>query len=177
MHVDGGGSAAIPEERQNSTEAKAQVSVTSALPDANAVECKKIVGKVTRVIDGDTIWVTDTAGKHKIRLEKIDAPERDQPYGHESTQFLESLIYDLQVEVQWTDKDQYGRILGIVYFNGEDVNLAMVKNGYAWHYSFNDNTLEYAEAEKKARQGRRGLWAAESPINPYEWRKARARRR
>ena len=87
------------------------------------------------------------------------------------------LIYGKQVEVRWTDKDQYGRILGVVYLSSAsgmvDVNLTMVKNGCAWHYSYHDNTPAYAAAEKEARQNRRGLWAAESPINPYQWRKSR----
>ena len=43
-----------------------------------------------------------------------------------------------------------------------------------------DALLEYAvmhndeaEAEKDARKNRRGLWASDAPINPYQWRKAK----
>ena len=44
-----------------------------------------IVGRVMRVSDGDTVWVTDAAKlKHKVRLNRIDAPEKDQPWGKES---------------------------------------------------------------------------------------------
>ena len=45
---------------------------------------KEITGKVTRVSDGDTVWVSDSLGRHKVRLNRIDAPESDQPYGKES---------------------------------------------------------------------------------------------
>ena len=167
----GGYPAAVSEARQNSAEVGASIGETRISPRTKVVAFKKIVGKVTRVSDGDTVWVTDAAGRHKIRLVKIDAPESDQPFGKESTQFLKDLIYGKEVEVQWAEKDQYGRILGIIYLKHEsgmvEVNLTMVKNGCAWHYSYHDNTPAYAEAEKDARKNRRGLWAAEAPINPY----------
>lgn len=172
----GGYPSAVSEARRNSTEQRASVGV-NALPSTKSVAYKSIVGKVTRVSDGDTIWVTDATGRHKIRLDKIDAPESDQAFGKESTQFLDDLVYGKEVEVRWTEKDQYGRILGIVYLKHEngmvEVNLTMVKNGCAWHYSYHDKTPAYAEAEKDARKNRRGLWASDSPVNPYQWRKSK----
>lgn len=59
---------------------------------------------MTRVSDGDTIWVTDATGKHKIRLDKIDAPESDQVFGKEATQFLKDLVYGEEVEVRWAEE-------------------------------------------------------------------------
>lgn len=150
---------------------------------ANAGETRRnvapnlVVGLVTRVSDGDTIWVTDADDKHKIRLAKIDAPESNQPYGKESTGFLKRLIYGKEVEVRWTAKDRYGRIIGVVTLKREnetiDVNLAMVKNGCAWHYSFNGCTPAYAAAEQAARQSRLDLWHDTAPITPYLWRKSK----
>ena len=65
--------------------------------------------------------------------------------------------------------------MGIVYLDGTDINLEMVATGNAWHYAHFDQTPEYAEAEKSARAARLGLWAGESPINPYDFRQARKR--
>ena len=152
---------------------------TNARETRRTVAPNQVVGLVTRVSDGDTIWVTDADGKYKIRLAKIDAPESDQPYGKESTGFLKRLIYGKEVEVRWTAKDRYGRILGIVMLKREnetiDVNLAMVKNGCAWHYSFIAHTPAYAEAEQIARKSHLGLWRSDSPISPYLWRKSKRR--
>ena len=150
-----------------------------------AEKTKVIIGKVTRVSDGDTIHVV-TGGneKYKVRLDRIDAPESDQPYGKESAAYLSKLINGRTVRVEWVKKDQNGRILGIVYLDSikqsntsnnqtirQDVNLTMVATGNAWHYSYFDKTLAYATAEAAAKSKKLGLWAAENPINPYEWRR------
>ena len=122
--------------------------------------------------DGDTVWVTDAAKlKHKVRLDRIDAPEKDQPWGGESAAVLKEWVFAKDVRVEYEKRDQYGRILGIVFNGTNDVNLAMVRNGNAWHYSHFDRTPEYAAAEAEARAARRGLWAQDNPVNPYQWRR------
>jgi len=84
--------------------------------------------------------------------------------------------------VRYKKKDQYGRVLGVVWtkVKGEgqertealDVNLLMVKEGMAWHYGHFDKTPEYIEAQKSAQLDKRGLWADDKLVNPYDWRKA-----
>ena len=131
-----------------------------------------IAGKVMRVSDGDTIWVADAAKlKYKVRLDRIDAPEKDQPWGMESSSFLKSWIFGKDVRVEYAKRDRYGRILGVVYEGTNDVNLAMVRTGNAWHYGYFDKTPEYAAAESEAREARRGLWSQDDPTNPYRWRR------
>lgn len=135
-----------------------------------AADC--ITGKMTRVSDGDTVWVTDAAKlKHKVRLDRIDAPEKDQPWGRESSAVLKGWVFGKDVRVEYAKRDQYGRILGIVFNGTNEVNLAMVRSGNAWHYSYFDKTSEYAAAEVEARAARRGLWSQDSPVNPYQWRR------
>ena len=146
--------------------------IFAALALQVGAEC--VVGKVTRVSDGDTLWVTDAANvKHKIRLARIDAPEKDQPWGGESAAVLKGWVYGRDVRVEFAKRDQYGRILGIVFNGTNDVNLAMVRSGNAWHYSHFDKTPAYGAAEREAKDARRGLWSQPDPINPYDWRKAK----
>ena len=71
--------------------------------------------------------------------------------------------------------DQYGRILGIVYLDKTDINLQMVATGHAHHYSYFDKTPAYSAAESAAKEKKLGLWAADNPINPYEWRRSKRR--
>lgn len=138
-----------------------------------ARETKRITGKVTKVSDGDTIWVTPAGGmKVKVRLDRIDAPESDQPYGKESAKALKDLIFGKEVRIDYAKKDQYGRILGIIYLGAEDINLKMVRESHAWHYAYFDKTPAYNEAEKTAKNQKSGLWAGVNPLNPYQWRKS-----
>lgn len=149
-----------------------------ALVAAFVASGKTLEGEVTRVSDGDTIWVKGIGeqGKGvKVRLDRIDAPESKQDYGFEAKEYLNGRIGGKTVKVEWEKKDQFGRILGIVYIDGTDINLEMVATGNAWHYAHFDQTPEYAEAEKSARAARLGLWADESPINPYDFRQGRKR--
>ena len=155
--------------------------------EKDAAKTKVIIGKCTRVSDGDTIHVvTDGNVKFKVRLDRIDAPEKDQPYGKESTAYLTSLIRGKTVRVEWQKKDLYGRVLGIVYATvpsassrtgadqkPQDINLLLVSTGNAWHYSYFDKTPAYSAAESAAKEKKFGLWAAENPINPYEWRRSK----
>ena len=149
--------------------AAAVLSVTSAF----AAETLK--GRVVKVADGDTITVLDAANvQHRIRLDKIDAPEKAQPFGGASRKHLATFVAGKIVEVEWTKKDKYGRILGTVWAMLPvriDVNLQMVKDGYAWHYKHFDDTQSYADAETAARMAKRGLWKDPAPIPPYEFRK------
>ena len=135
---------------------------------------EEIVGRVVRVADGDTITVLSTSTtQHKIRLHGIDAPEKKQAFGNASRKFLAGLVANREVRVAWSKRDRYQRILGTVFVDGKDVNLEMLKAGYAWHYKKYDSTPAYAQAESEARAAKRGLWQEKNPTEPEEFRKAK----
>ena len=138
----------------------------------------EIIGKVVGVSDGDTITVLDDMdqGKFRIRLDKIDAPEKKQAFGNKAKQFLSSLIFGKKVSIRFKSIDNYGRVLGVVSLDGKEINLVMVQNGYAWHYSYYDKTPAYIEAEKQARAEKKGLWQDPNPLNPYQFRKSPKKR-
>ena len=55
---------------------------------------------------------------------------------------------------------QYGRTVATVYLDdGRELNLEILKAGYAWHYKRYSNRKDYADAESYARAERLGLWA------------------
>lgn len=130
-------------------------------------------GTVVRIADGDTLTLLDAHNtQHKIRLHGIDTPERGQPYGNAAREALEALVAGQRIEVAIQDTDRYGRTVGTVYRNGQNVNLALVRDGWAWwyeRYARNDSSL--AQAQREAQAGRRGLWQDSSPIPPWEWRR------
>ena len=87
------------------------------------------------VIDGDTIKISNLYDKTlKVRLSGIDAPELNQKYGEESANHLRHLLKDGDFVIWSTGRDRYGRLLGIIKVKNVDVNLLMIKNGYAWAY-------------------------------------------
>jgi len=134
-----------------------------------------IKGTVIGVSDGDTITVLDTKkNNYKIRLDQIDAPELRMPYGFASKKTLSDLIYKKEVSVELHNKDAYNRHVGTVYLGDANINLFMVRSGYAWAYNKYVRELLYLEAEKAARLEKRGLWEdSKEPVPPWEWRSQR----
>jgi len=140
-------------------------------------------GRVVAVADGDTITVLDAARRReRVRLAAIDAPESRQAYGTAAKRSLAALVFGAQVEVEYSKRDRYGRIVGRVLRDGRDVSLAQLEAGLAWHYLRYANEQSppdraaYAQAERDARALRRGLWADGAPLAPWEWRAQRRRR-
>lgn len=136
-----------------------------------------LAGRVTGVLDGDSIIVLDGSGdRQTIRLFGIDAPERGQPHAEASKRFLSGLLARQSVAVVVHGRDRYGRWTGTVYLGQRNVNLAMVEEGHAWwyrHYAPHDRLLEAAEAG--ARERRAGLWSGRDPVPPWEWRRVQFR--
>jgi hypothetical protein len=112
--------------------------------------------------------------QHKIRLNGIDAPEKSQAFGQKSREYLASLVSGKNVTVVYKSKDRYGRVLGTVFADSVNVNLEMLRGGYAWHYKRYDSTPAFAAAELEARKERRGLWIDPNPIQPEEFRHPKA---
>ncbi len=127
-------------------------------------------GVCVRVSDGDTITIESAGHKEKVRLNGIDAPESTQPGGQEARQYLVERILNKQVRLEGSSRDRYGRLLGTVYLDSENINLAMIRAGWAWDYVSYHAGAEYTRAEKEARAARRGLWSKPAPLPPWEFR-------
>ncbi|GAB5444932.1 MAG: hypothetical protein Fues2KO_52810 [Fuerstiella sp.] len=124
-----------------------------------------------RVLDGDTIAARDTLdNEFKIRLQGIDAPESDQPYGLDATSLLRGLLIGKTAAVELHDKDRYERHLGTIYVGEQNVNERMLSMGLAWHYTKYDRTPAYAAAEALAKRKSVGLWRSGDRIPPWDWR-------
>ena len=103
--------------------------------------------KLDRVIDGDTVDAKIDLGfgisvYRRIRLFGINAPETrtknkaEKKKGLKSKQFLINALVNEDFVIN-TIKDstgKYGRLLGVIYINGVNINDAMVETGYAKRY-------------------------------------------
>ncbi len=136
---------------------------------SNVAACQAPVGartacEIARVVDGDTFHCADGT---KVRLLGIDSPERGQGEGYaQATRGLVRYLgkhRQVQLERDIRPLDQYGRTLAYVWTGDTLVNEAMVADGWAVLYTLPPN-VRYVDrlrlAERRAREQRRGLWAA-----------------
>lgn len=126
------------------------------------------VVKVTRVIDGDTIEIE---GGERVRYIGIDTPETMDPrkpvqcFGTESSKKNKDLVEGktVRLEKDITDRDKYNRLLRYVWLNDTLINLALVKGGFAYSYSYPPDIKyqdKFVTAQKEAREAKVGLWSA-----------------
>jgi endonuclease YncB( thermonuclease family) len=114
-------------------------------------------------VDGDTIQ----SGKSFVRLVQIDTPERRECGYQEAKEYTQNFLKLNGKLVLTTDKnldsfDGYGRALGYLTKGNRNLNLELVKYGYAKPYFYKGMRGKYANLiEKYARQAkanRLGLW-------------------
>ena len=135
-----------------------------------------VVRGPARIIDGDTIDIAGT----RIRLEGIDAPEVGQTCqnargetwdcGNAATREMVGMTKERQVDCQSSGLDKYGRLLGICFVDGVDINAQMVRRGYAW--AFVRYSKRYVAEEAIAKTAALGIW--QGPAVPaWEYRAQR----
>lgn len=124
---------------------------------------------ITSVIDGNTL-VAD--GRIRIRLAGIKAPEKDEELGIEATDFLKDLVKDQEVLFMpdgKNPKDAYGRLRGVIYLKSTNINIEMLKNGYAQVYPVYPSSIDtesWIEYSRIAKEGQKGLWGDVTQITP-----------
>ena len=139
-------------------------------------------GVVTRVVDGDTVWVkvaTRAKGARagevlKVRIVGIDAPEICQPGGSQALDALRSHVLGQTVTLSSPSSrshDDYGRVLATLDKDGEDVGRWMVRSGQAWSYRYHRNPGPYAAEQAQAQAAGAGLFAQADAENPRSFRK------
>jgi micrococcal nuclease len=125
---------------------------------------------VSRVIDGDTIEISPSiSGIEDVRLIGVDTPEtvdpneEVEPYGLEASNFATSELEGERVGLEFDQEkfDDYDRLLGYVYIDGQMFNKELVEQGYAQAYPYEPNTRyanTFEEAQQEARASGLGIW-------------------
>ena len=130
---------------------------------------------MTRVVDGDTLWISRGAGAEKLRLIGVDTPELHDPrtpvecYAQQASNYTKSLqgqpIY-LETDPSQDSVDRYGRTLAYAWTGGGQlINYELIAAGYAHEYNYNTPyryQAQFKAAEQHARETAAGLW---SPAN------------
>lgn len=129
-------------------------------------------GRVTAVIDGDTIRVETGTGTVSARIIGINTPEigrngqSSECYAEPARDYLDQLTYgrtvDLSPDFSQAETDKYGRLLRHVYLDGVNVALTEIQTGVGTEYTY-DKTYtgqrDYRAAQAAAQAAGRGLWA------------------
>lgn len=139
--------------------------------------------KVVRVLDGDTVVAVGHDIEISVRLAGIDAPEtgkkkheEGQPFSQQSKKYLAQLVLNKVVDIKGYGRGPYNRIIGELYADGKNVNLAMVYYGLAEVYRGQMpkgfNAKPYWEAESRAWTDKAGAWSlGNNYVSPREYRK------
>ena len=145
--------------------------------------------KISKIIDGDTIEIKSINGENifqtdknkiKVRLIGINTPEynliekKAECFGKEAKDYLKDIADDkiAAIEIDNSQElfDKYDRLLGYVYvkesgFKGKNIymlNDFILKNGYGFEYTYNQNPYKYQKQfiqfQDKAKKSNLGLW-------------------
>ena len=130
-------------------------------------------GTVTRVSDGDTLWVRPAAGGKpvKVRIAGIDAPEICQAGGQAARAALAQRVRGRRLEVDARRQDDYGRIVAGLHLDGEDIAGWMVGQGHAWSSGFGREGGRYLAQQQRAQAAGHGLFADRSALEPRLFRR------
>lgn len=138
---------------------------------APAVTQRAVQGTVTRVVGGDTLWLTPESGPAiEVRVRDIDAPEPCQPGGAESRQALEELVLGKAVTLRPSGRDQRGRATGVLMLDDVNVGIRQVEEGHAWSVRTRWDEGPLVKQERMARALSRGLHAAPGAQMPRHFR-------
>ena len=112
-----------------------------------------ITGTVTKIIDGDTIHVNDES----VRFALASAPELSGFGGEESRDFIDTICpvgSDVLVnEDDGQSAGSYGRIIGVVYCNGVNLNSELLDVGLGYMEERFCDSSEFAKESWAIKHG------------------------
>ncbi len=130
-------------------------------------------GRVTRVVDGDTIHVMVGGHDENVRYIGVDTPESVKPgtpvqcFAERASAFNKHLVAGEQVRLvrDAEERDRYGRLLAYVYRARDNlfINATLVTGGYAVPLTIPPNVAherEFRTLATVARRKGRGLWSS-----------------
>lgn len=140
--------------------------------------------EIQKVYDGDTVLVGRGSYRFKVRISRIDTPEKGQPFlngkGDAGAFSRQCLTEILKQQKLWNlmpiKTDIYGRMLGEL----EGVSLSMVERGCSPLYPHAEFASKfekslYLQTLTKAKRLRKGLWKFSGIKQPKNWRKSNKR--
>ena len=138
---------------------------------AAAAPAHAMKGKITRIIDGNTLEFMSSEGdKYTILLSGIDCPELTQAYGDEARLCLEKLALNKTATVNVKSKDRTGKAIAEVLIDGKkDPRIQLLKDGLAW-IEEGAATADLETYRAASQSKKKGLWKDSNPTPPWTFR-------
>ena len=155
----------------------------NSLPEAPVINTPKDTGKLvligipTKYNDGSNFTLDK---QFNIKMFGLEVPDVKQvckyangkyyTCGNEATNHLKSLISGKRITCIHIGWNEYNNLLYTCYnYNNADLSQTMVAHGQA----VSDQSQTYIEAEKQAKEQKKGLWQGYF-LRPSEWRQAKS---
>ncbi|MGI8593696.1 MAG: thermonuclease family protein [Solirubrobacteraceae bacterium] len=130
-------------------------------------------GRITRVVDGDTVHVAVAGRDETVRYIGVDTPETKKPgaavecFGKAASAANARLVSGELVRLRFDAerRDRYGRLLAYLFRrrDGLFVNAALLRGGFATTLAIAPNLAQagrFRTLERRARARGKGLWRA-----------------
>jgi staphylococcal nuclease domain-containing protein 1 len=126
-----------------------------------------------------TVLVPRENAKLTFVLSGITAPrsargpsDKAEPFGQEAHEFANRRLMQRDVEIDVESNDKVGGFTGTLYINRESFTKLLLEEGYASVHAYSaeksGNANELYAAEKKAKEGRKGIWQDWDPSQDEE---------
>lgn len=128
-------------------------------------------GRVTEVLDGRTVVISNADKKTTFMLQYIEVPEPEQQLSSVVKEHLEKLV--LGKDVKFIFNSAYSKgVIGILFLGDIEINKQMLRDGAAWYdLPSNDNyNSEYKKMESLAKSEKRGVWGINGLKPAWEFR-------
>lgn len=128
--------------------------------------------RCTRVLDGDTFEILWNGVKANCRIMNIDAPELKQGFGVQSrdtlVKYLDRKLIIIQLIQGAKKTDLYGRLLVNVWspLHSNRLDVYLVASGTVWYDDVNGTYPPSVNAQRKAQNERKGLFACDDSSVP-----------
>lgn len=138
-----------------------------------AAATRSVDGVVTRVGDGDSLWLAPAGGGAplEVRLQDIDAPEICQPWGTEARDALQEKVANKTLRAEVSGLDSHGRTLATLYLDEVNLNQWLVKEGHAWSNRYRHDRGRYVAEERMAKALGRGFHGVGNAVMPRDFRR------
>jgi endonuclease YncB( thermonuclease family) len=144
-----------------------------ALVAMAALAAPPLQGKVTQVIDGQTLLLAAPDGKPvQVGLSGIVTPLLCQPGGTEARDELKGWALNQDVVADPVGRPNGGHIVAKVTLNGDDLSRRMVEEGHAWSMREKWDRGPYVKQERMAEALSRGLHGTTGVKPPLQYKRS-----